>query len=114
MPMTALNGLRFHYQQKGHGEDVVLLHAVTSNMSMWLFSNLMDVIAQDFRVTAYDLRGHGASDVPASGYTSADMAQDLHDLYSELKLGPAVLVGHSFGAVVAMHAAVLYPTSFAA
>ena len=55
MPMTALNGLRFHYQQKGHGEDVVLLHAVTSNMSMWLFSNLMDVIAQDFRVTAYDL-----------------------------------------------------------
>ncbi len=109
MPMTALNGLRFHYQQKGHGEDVVLLHAVTSNMSMWLFSNLMDVIAQDFRVTAYDLRGHGASDVPASGYTSADMAQDLHDLYSELKLGPAVLVGHSFGAVVAMHAAVLYP-----
>jgi 3-oxoadipate enol-lactonase len=109
MPMIDLDGLRIHYQQRGAGEDVVLIHAVTSNMSVWLFTNLLEVLAKEFRVTAYDLRGHGASAVPANGYTSANMAEDLHKLHAALKLGPAVLVGHSFGAVVAMHAAVLYP-----
>jgi 3-oxoadipate enol-lactonase len=108
MPMIDLNGLRFHYQQRGRGADVVLIHAVTSNLSVWLFSGLLEVLATDFRVTAYDLRGHGASDTPASGYTSADMAEDLRELHSALKLGPALLVGHSFGGVVAMHAALLY------
>jgi pimeloyl-ACP methyl ester carboxylesterase len=109
MPLINLNGLRFHYQQRGQGEDIVLLHAVTSNMSVWLFTNLIDMLAKEFRVTAYDLRGHGASDAPETGYTSADMAEDLHNIHSALNLGPALLVGHSFGAVVGMHAALLYP-----
>src|SRR5277367_1652109 len=109
MPIIDLDGLRIHYQQRGRGADVVLIHAVTSNMSVWVFSNLVDVLAQDFRVTAYDLLGHGASDAPANGYTSADMADDLQKLHGALKLGPAILVGHSFGGVVATHAAVLYP-----
>jgi 3-oxoadipate enol-lactonase len=108
MPMIDLNGLRFHYQQRGRGADVILIHAVTSNLSVWLFGSLMEVLAGDFRVTAYDLRGHGASDAPVSNYTSADMADDLQKLHSALKLGPALLVGHSFGGVVAMHAALLY------
>ncbi|MDB5590173.1 alpha/beta hydrolase [Enterovirga sp.] len=107
--MLDLNGLRFHYQQKGSGPDIILVHAVTSNMSVWLFSNIMDVLAKDFHVTAYDMRGHGASDAPASGYTSADMAEDLRGLHLALNLGPAIIVGHSYGAVVATHAAVLYP-----
>jgi pimeloyl-ACP methyl ester carboxylesterase len=109
MPFVNLDGVRFHYQQKGAGPDVVLVHAVTSNMAVWLFINLVDILAEDFRVTAYDLRGHGASDAPAEGYTSADMAQDFERLHAALELEPAFLVGHSFGAVVAMHAAVLYP-----
>jgi pimeloyl-ACP methyl ester carboxylesterase len=109
MPLIDLGGIRFHYQQKGQGPDVVLLHAVTSNLSVWLFINLLEILATEFRVTAYDLRGHGASDVPPSGYTSADMAEDLRRLHAALGLGPALLVGHSFGAVVAVHAALLYP-----
>jgi pimeloyl-ACP methyl ester carboxylesterase len=109
MPYVSLNDTRFFYQQAGEGPDVVLVHAVTSNLALWLFINLIDALAADFRVTAFDLRGHGASDVTPTGYTSADMARDLNDLHSALNLGPAYLVGHSFGGVIAMHAAVLYP-----
>ena len=109
MPFLDLEGVRFHYQQKGRGEDVILIHAVTSNMSVWLFTNMLDTLAEDFRVTAYDLRGHGASDVPATGYTSAEMAKDLRNLHAALDLRPALLVGHSFGGVVAVHTAVLFP-----
>jgi pimeloyl-ACP methyl ester carboxylesterase len=60
-------------------------------------------------VTAYDLRDHGASDVPDSGYTSADMAADLRNLHAVQGLNPALLVGYSFGAVIAMYSAVSYP-----
>src|SRR5256885_8127758 len=56
MPLIDLDGLRIHYQQKGRGEDVVLLHAVTGNLSIWLFSNLMGVLAEEFRVTAFEDR----------------------------------------------------------
>ena len=48
----------------------VLVHAVTSNLAVWLFSGVADALAADFRVTLYDLRGHGASDRPPAGYTS--------------------------------------------
>ena len=109
MPHTNVNGVNLHYQQAGAGPDVVLLHAVTANMAVWLVSNLMDTLARDYRVTAYDLRGHGLSAATPTGYTSAEMAEDLRGLHDVLGLGPAYLVGHSFGGVVAMHAAATYP-----
>jgi 3-oxoadipate enol-lactonase len=109
VPFITVSGTRFFYQQAGRGPDVVLLHAVTSNLAVWVFSGLLDALSAEFRVTAYDLRGHGHSDVTPTGYTSAEMAEDLHRLHAALGLGPAYLVGHSFGAVVATHAAVLFP-----
>lgn len=109
MAFINLDGTRFHYQQTGHGPDVVLLHAATANLAVWLFINLPETLAGEFHVTSYDLRGHGATDAPATGYTSADMATDFQRLHAALGLGPAFLVGHSYGAVIAMHAAVLYP-----
>src|SRR5579883_610589 len=109
MPEVVANGVRLFYQQTGSGPDVVLVHAVTSNLAVWMFSGLPDALAADFRVTLYDLRGHGASERPATGYTSAAMAEDFNQLYTALGLGPSVLVGHSFGGVLALHAAVLFP-----
>src|SRR5947208_7001459 len=113
MPEVEVNGTRLYYQQAGGGPDVVLVHAVTSNQAVWLFTGLIDALAADFRVTSYDLRGHGASDRPPTGYTSAVMAEDFRQLHAALGLGPALLVGHSFGGVVATHAALLAPEAVA-
>ena len=110
MPDVTVNGTRLFYQQSGDGPDVVLIHAVTSNQAVWVFTGLADaVVSAGFRVTSYDLRGHGASDRPTTGYTSADMAADFRALHAELKLDPALVVGHSFGGVVGLHTARLYP-----
>jgi pimeloyl-ACP methyl ester carboxylesterase len=109
MPRVDLDGLTMHYQQLGSGPDVVLVHAFTSNLAVWVMSGVIEALAREFRVTAYDLRGHGASDVPRSGYTSADHAEDLRRLHAVLGLGAAYVVGHSFGGVIATHAAVRYP-----
>jgi pimeloyl-ACP methyl ester carboxylesterase len=109
MPKLKANGLNFHYQQAGSGPDVVLIHGITGDLSIWFLCEAMGVLARSFRVTAYDLRGHGYSDVPRDGYTSADQAGDLLALMNALEIDRATLVGHSFGAVIATHAAALYP-----
>lgn len=109
MPRIEIDDVTLHYQQSGNGPDVVLVHAFTSNLSVWMLINLVETLAANFRVTAYDLRGHGASGVPRRGYTSADMARDFNGLHARLGLGRAWLVGHSFGGVIGMHAALLYP-----
>ncbi len=113
MPRVSIDGMRFYYQQTGRGPDVVLLHGISGNMAIWPLINLPQTLAGDFRVTAYDLRGHGYSDTPATGYTSADMAADLIEIQQALGLGPMYVLGHSFGGVVALHAAVLYPEAVA-
>jgi pimeloyl-ACP methyl ester carboxylesterase len=105
MPHVEIDGTRFFYQQSGSGPDVVLVHAVTSNLAVWMFTGIVDELARDFRVTVYDLRGHGQSDCPPAGYTSADMARDFEHLHNALELGPAFLVGHSFGGGGGTHAA---------
>jgi pimeloyl-ACP methyl ester carboxylesterase len=109
MPFIRVEGLKVYYQQAGEGPDVVLIHGITGNMAIWPLSDVIRTLSADFRVTYYDLRGHGYSDTPPAGYTSADMACDLHGLQQALGLGPSYLLGHSFGGVIALHAAVLYP-----
>src|SRR5215218_5209857 len=105
MPIRTINGLQFHYQQAGTGPDVVLIHGVTGDLSIWFLCRAMQALGASHRVTAYDLRGHGYSDVTPTGYTSADHAADLLGLLDALGVDRAKLVGHSFGAVVALHAA---------
>ncbi len=109
MPRIDLGKLTLHYHQSGTGTDVILIHGFTSNLAIWLLTNIVGTLAEDFRVTAYDLRGHGMSDIPPGGYTSADMADDLYKLHDALELGPAYIVGHSFGGVIGIHAARRYP-----
>ena len=67
MPRVTANGLNFHYQQAGSGPDVVLIHGVTGDLSIWFLCRAMAVLAETHRVTAYDLRGHGYSDAPGRG-----------------------------------------------
>ncbi|QDV34366.1 alpha/beta fold hydrolase [Tautonia plasticadhaerens] len=109
MPRRAVNGLSLHVQQAGAGPDVILIHGVTGDLSIWFLCRAMQELAGGRRVTAFDLRGHGYSDVPPSGYTSADHAGDVIALMDEIGAERGVLVGHSFGAVIAAHAAVLAP-----
>jgi len=109
MPKINANGLNFHFQQAGSGPDVLLIHGITGDLSIWFLCEAMGVFGRSFRVTAYDLRGHGYSDVPRAGYTSADQAGDVVAIMDALEIDRATLVGHSFGAVIAMHTAVLNP-----
>jgi pimeloyl-ACP methyl ester carboxylesterase len=108
MPKALIGDVSLNYRQVGAGEDMVLVHGLAANLGFWNL-NLLLPLARHFRVTTYDLRGHGYSDMPSTGYTSRDMAADLVGLMDDLGIERAHLVGHSFGGVVALHCAVSHP-----
>ncbi len=108
MPKVPTNGIHLHCLQVGTGPDVLLLHGLGGNLAVW-FLHLVDQMRGSFRLTACDLRGHGKSDMPPTGYTTADMAQDLAGLMEALEMPRAHVIGHSFGADIALHLAILHP-----
>ena len=107
--LTTANGLRFHAVTLGDGPPVVMLHGLlVGNLATWFFTGAR-VLAKTHRVLLYDLRGHGRSERPATGYDVATMAGDLEALVAGFTDEPVALVGHSFGALVAMHYARAHP-----
>lgn len=108
MPMLDVDGIEVHYQQAGRGPDVVMVHGLLSSLAFW-YLHALPILAREFRVTVYDLRGHGLSEMPGRGYTSAHLASDLHGLADRLGLERFHVVGHSYGGAVALHFALRCP-----
>jgi pimeloyl-ACP methyl ester carboxylesterase len=109
MPKLRLrSGITLHYQRVGQGPDVVMIHGLTGNLAVWHLK-IIPMLMDRFRILTYDLRGHGYSEMPPSGYSATDMAGDLEDLLDALDVEKVDLVGHSYGADIALYFALLYP-----
>jgi pimeloyl-ACP methyl ester carboxylesterase len=102
------SGITLHYQQVGSGPDLVMLHGLTGNLAVWHLK-MVPLLWDRFRITTYDLRGHGYSEVTDSGYTPDDMATDLADLLDALEIENPALVGHSYGGDTELYVALRYP-----
>jgi pimeloyl-ACP methyl ester carboxylesterase len=111
MTLASVNGININYEQTGSGPHLALIHGLTGSLKMWQ-SFIVPALNDRFTVLTFDLRGHGRSDMPPTGYTSADMACDLIALLDSLGVDRAHVVGHSIGGIVALHAAALYPNRF--
>jgi len=85
-----------------------MIHGLTGNLAVWHL-RIVGALQKEFRITTYDLRGHGYSDMPPTGYSAGVMAADLKGLLEALEIDRTYLVGHSFGADVTLHFALLYP-----
>jgi pimeloyl-ACP methyl ester carboxylesterase len=91
-----------HYAEAaGPGPPLVLLHGITGSLET--YEPLMPELALVAHVYALDLRGHGLSDCAASvdDYRVPGFAQDVHDFLQMIVKEPAVVVGHSLGALAA-------------
>ena len=115
MAEVMVQGLRFHCQRMGDGAPVVFLHGlVMDNLSSWYFT-AANRVAQNHQSILYDLRGHGRSERPASGYRVSDMVDDLEILLNALEVTqPVTLVGNSFGGLLAVAFALAHPQRTAA
>ncbi len=91
---------------------VVFVHGMACSADIW--DAQLAYTARTRRAIAIDLRGHGTSTPPADDdYSPASCAADLFAVLEALKLDRIVLVGHSFGACVALAAAAAQPNSIA-
>src|SRR5262245_276193 len=98
---VATNRLSLHYRDwGGEGRPIVLLHGLASNARIW------DLVAPRLtgagRVIAINQRGHGGSDRPEDGYAFEDVTADLAGAINALGLEKPIIVGHSWGANVAV------------
>lgn len=91
----------------GEGQPLVFVHGGPGpNLALWdAFARRM---APVFRCVAYDQRGHGRS-VDADDYAYAALAADIRAIVEEIGLAGPVVVGHSWGALVALVYAATYP-----
>lgn len=112
MPHLEVNGLNFHVQRMGDtGSPVVMVHGLlVGTLAAWYFT-AAPALASSHRVFLYDLRGHGRSNRPARGYDVASMTDDLVALIdAEFPNDePISLVGHSYGALIALRYALDHP-----
>ena len=105
---TRYGGLRMHVRNwGGEGRPVVLLHGLASTCRIWDF--VAPILARDFAVIAVDQRGHGDSGKPEQGYDFASVAGDAAALLEGRGIQSPVLVGHSWGADVALELAAARP-----
>ena len=107
MAFAEVNGARLAWQQMGEGPDLILVHGLATNRAFWLATAMQ--LQQRYRVTLFDLRGHGYSSRPESGYRAQDFAADILGLMDALRIERAALVGHSYGGSAALEAACMAP-----
>jgi 3-oxoadipate enol-lactonase len=103
---VASNGCGLYYEETGQGVPILLIHPAGSTASTW--GSVIDELAQIGRVISYDRRGYarsGGEPVRLMSTHAADAATMLEDL----RTPPAVVVGTSAGAAIAVDVAVRRP-----
>ena len=101
---VAAGGLDWHVQVMGSGPTVLLLHGTGSTTHSW--RGVMPLLAQRMAVIAIDLPGHGFTRGRVPGGPSLPgMARAIRRLLAALGEEPALLVGHSAGAAIALELA---------
>jgi pimeloyl-ACP methyl ester carboxylesterase len=105
-----VDGVRLHYLTRGTGPLVVLLHGNGTMIQDWLASGVVDKLAATHRVVAFDRPGFGHSERPRTViWTPAAQAGLIAAALRSLGEGPATVVGHSFGTLVALSLALDHP-----
>ncbi|NWG23828.1 MAG: alpha/beta fold hydrolase [Pseudorhodoplanes sp.] len=94
-------GMVWHLQTAGEGPAVLLLHGTGASTHSW--RSLMPILAKHFTVVAPDLPGHAFTQAPPREFLSlSGMARALSRLLHAIAVEPALVIGHSAGAAIAV------------
>jgi pimeloyl-ACP methyl ester carboxylesterase len=117
LPHVETNGIATFYEDAGQGPGptgrptlgpVVLVHGHGADLRLWQLQT--PALAQaGYRAIRYDVRGHGRSSTPPSGYTWQNYALDLRDLLDRLGVSKAHVAGLSMGGGIALQFALDFP-----
>ncbi len=103
-------GVRLHYLERGKGDPLILLHGNGSMIEDFEASGLIDMAAKKHRVIVFDRPGYGHSERPRGTiWTPEAQADLLHRAMERIGVSRATVLGHSWGASVAIALALKYP-----
>jgi pimeloyl-ACP methyl ester carboxylesterase len=105
-----VDGLSVHVAEAGSGEPLVLLHGWPQHWYCW--RSVIPLLADRYRLVMPDLRGHGWTDAPGTGYDKEQLATDLLGLLDALDLPQVGLVGHDWGGWTGFLACLRAPERF--
>lgn len=107
-----VNDLTVSYNDEGeNGAPVIIfIHGFPFNKSMW--DKQLKALKENYRVIAYDVRGHGNSDAGKGDFSIELFANDLLTFMDALKIDKAMLCGLSMGGYIALNAVEKYPDRF--
>ena len=111
--LVELNGITLHYEERGTGEPLLLLHGFgMCGKGDW--GAIADELAKNYRVILPDLRGHGWSTNPSGNFTMRQSAEDIRALLDRLGLKHVRAMGISAGGMTLLHLATKYPDRLSA
>lgn len=100
---VSVEGVRLHYVDRGEGSVVLLLHGNGVLLQDYKASGVLDLAAKNYRVIAFDRPGFGYSDRPRSRiWTPLEQGRLILQALQQLGIQRAVVVGHSWGTLVAL------------
>ena len=107
-----VHGLRMHVALAGpeDGPAIVLVHGWPQNW--WAWREVIPELARSFRVIVPDLRGHGWTAAPASGYEKQQLASDVLGALDALGIERVTWIGHDWGGWAGFLAALEAPERF--
>ena len=110
MPEVEGAGVALHYEERGDGRPVLVVHGIASDAAAWAPA-LAELAAAGARAIAYDRRGYGSSGAPRpyTATTIQEQSEDAAALLTALDAAPAILVGEGFGALVVLELLVRRP-----
>jgi pimeloyl-ACP methyl ester carboxylesterase len=104
------DGVRLHYVEHGNGPPVVFLHGNGVMIEDMLISRVFDRTARSWRAVAFDRPGFGHSERPRGlSWTAAAQAALLPRAFALLGIDRPIVVGHSWGTMVALALALDHP-----
>ncbi len=105
------NGVRIHYTDEGTGEPLILVHGFAANADLnWRMPKFIENLSKDYRVIAFDNRGHGLSDKPHEPEMyGTEMVEDVVRLMDHLKIEKAHVAGYSMGAFITLKLIAMHP-----
>ncbi|TIQ37054.1 MAG: alpha/beta hydrolase [Mesorhizobium sp.] len=109
-----VDGVRLHLIEQGQGMPLLLLHGNGSSVEDFTTSGIFDKASENYRVLAFDRPGFGRSSRPIGRVWSAAAQADLiNAAAAKLGIEPCIVLGHSWGAAVALEIARRHPGSVA-
>jgi pimeloyl-ACP methyl ester carboxylesterase len=109
-----VDGVRLHYSDRGTGQPVVLIHGNVVTGDDYNLSGVAERLLKTHRVIIFDRPGFGHSNRPRGpAWTAIRQAELLHRALKQIGVYRPIVVGHSWGTLVALSLAVRHPTDTA-